>query len=92
MRFKITTIFCACFLGCVGIIPKNNPTVVFDDGNHFGLLSKSLITDHDSYFFFQLAEHLHKSVDEIMELTSLEVEGWAAYFEIKNDRMKNAKH
>ena len=52
MRFKIITIFCACMLGCLGIIPKNNPTVVFDDGNHFGLLSKSLITNHDSYTWF----------------------------------------
>lgn len=52
MRLKIITIFCACLLGCVGIFPKNNPTVIFDDGNHFGLLSKSLIIDHDSYTWF----------------------------------------
>ena len=52
MILKIITIFCACLLGCAGIIPKNNPTVVFDDGNHFGLLSKSLIIDHDSYTWF----------------------------------------
>jgi len=25
-----------------------------------------------------------------MELTTLEAEGWTAYFEIKNERMKNA--
>ena len=52
MRLKIITIFCACLLGCAGILPKNNPTVVFDDGNHFGLLSKSLIINHDSYTWF----------------------------------------
>jgi len=52
MRLKIITIFCAYLLGCAGIFPKNNPTVIFDDGNHFGLLSKSLITDHDSYTWF----------------------------------------
>ena len=52
MRLKIITIFCACLLGCAGIFPKNNPTVIFDDGNHFGLLSKSLIIDHDSYTWF----------------------------------------
>ena len=52
MRLKIITIFCVCLLGCAGIFPKNNPTVIFDDGNHFGLLSKSLITDHDSYTWF----------------------------------------
>ena len=52
MRLKIITIFCACLLGCAGIFPKNNTTVIFDDGNHFGLLSKSLITDHDSYTWF----------------------------------------
>ena len=52
MRLKIITIFCECLLGCAGIFPKNNPTVIFDDGNHFGLLSKSLIIDHDSYTWF----------------------------------------
>ena len=52
MRLKIITIFCVCLLGCAGIFPKNNPTVIFDDGNHFGLLSKSLIIDHDSYTWF----------------------------------------
>ena len=52
MRLKIITIFCACLLGCAGILPENNPTVVFDDGNHFGLLSKSLIINHDSYTWF----------------------------------------
>ena len=52
MRLKIITIFCACLLGCAGIFSKNNTTVIFDDGNHFGLLSKSLITDHDSYTWF----------------------------------------
>ena len=52
MNLKTITIFCACLLGCAGILRKNNPTVVFDDGNHFGLLSKSLIIDHDSYTWF----------------------------------------
>jgi len=35
-----------------------------------------------------LAEHLHKTLDEIMDLTTLEIEGWSAYFDIKNERMK----
>ena len=41
------------------------------------------------YFCFQLAEILHKSVDEIMEMSTLELELWLAYFEIKEERMKN---
>jgi hypothetical protein len=40
------------------------------------------------YFIFMLAEHLHKTLDEIMDLTTLEIEGWSAYFDIKNERMK----
>ena len=40
------------------------------------------------YFIFMLAEHLHKTLDEIMELTTLEIDAWSAYFDIKNDRMK----
>ena len=39
------------------------------------------------YFIFMLAEQLHKTLDEIMELTTLEIDGWATYFDIKNERM-----
>tara|TARA_Y100001951_G_C11167363_1_gene198236 strand:- start:155 stop:283 length:129 start_codon:yes stop_codon:yes gene_type:complete len=39
------------------------------------------------FFCFQLAEILHKTVDEIMEMSTLEMEGWCAYFEIKAQRM-----
>jgi len=35
-----------------------------------------------------LAEHLHKTVEEIMNLTTLEIDLWSIYFDIKNDRMK----
>jgi len=35
------------------------------------------------FFLFQLAEHLHKSIGEIMLLPLAEIQGWAAYFKIK---------
>jgi len=35
-----------------------------------------------------LAEHLHKTLDEIMNLTTLEIDLWSSYFDIKNERMK----
>ena len=44
--------------------------------------------DHDIYFCFQLGEILHKSLDEIMELSTLEIKLWSAYFDLKNERMK----
>ena len=40
------------------------------------------------YFIFMLPQHLHKPLDQIMELTTLEIDGWSVYFDIKNDRMK----
>lgn len=33
---------------------------------------------------FQLAEHLHKSVNEIEQLSSRELSEWMAYFNVKN--------
>lgn len=38
----------------------------------------------DLKFLFSLAEHLHKTVDEIMQITEAELDGWIAYFEVKN--------
>jgi hypothetical protein len=35
---------------------------------------------------YALAEVLHKSVVEILELSVAEVDGWIAYFEIKKQR------
>jgi hypothetical protein len=35
-------------------------------------------------FCFQLAEHLHKTVAEILELPEGEVLGWQAFFKIRN--------
>ena len=52
MRFKIISISCACLLGCASIYPGNNPTVVFEDGYHFGILNKSLIKNHDTNTWF----------------------------------------
>jgi len=34
----------------------------------------------------QLGEHLHKSLIEIMQLTTIELTAWAAYFELKGER------
>ena len=39
-----------------------------------------------------LAEHLNKTVEEISNLSMVEIELWSAYFDIKNERIKNAKH
>lgn len=36
-------------------------------------------------FVFQLAEHLHKTVGEILEISDLELQEWQAYFRIKDD-------
>jgi len=47
-----------------------------------------LSDDYDIYFLFQLCEILHKSLDEIMELSTLEIKLWSAYFDLKNERMK----
>jgi len=47
------------------------------------------LSEHaDIYFCFQLGEILHKSLDEIMELSTLEIKLWSAYFDLKNERMK----
>jgi len=34
----------------------------------------------------QLGEVLHKTLDEIMELSTVEIVTWAAYFEMKKDK------
>ena len=49
---------------------------------------KNLSEDHELYFVFMLAEHLHKTVEEIMNLTTLEIDLWSTYFDIKNERTK----
>tara|TARA_Y100000361_G_scaffold149760_1_gene164471 strand:- start:851 stop:967 length:117 start_codon:yes stop_codon:yes gene_type:complete len=35
-----------------------------------------------------LAEHLNKTVEEIFELNEAEIQGWVAYFKIKERREK----
>jgi len=37
----------------------------------------------------QLAEHLHKSLLEIMQLTTVELMAWATYFELKVEKNGN---
>jgi len=37
---------------------------------------------------FQLAEALHKSIQEILTLPLAEIQGWAAYFNIKAEQQK----
>jgi hypothetical protein len=34
----------------------------------------------------QLAEVLHKSLDEVMALSTAEIATWAAYFELKGNK------
>lgn len=36
-------------------------------------------------FVFQLAEHLHKTVGEIEEISEVELFEWQAYFRMKDD-------
>ncbi len=36
------------------------------------------------WFAFQLAEHLHKTVGEVLAMPAAEFSGWAAYFKIKD--------
>jgi hypothetical protein len=38
------------------------------------------------HFACQLAEHLHKSIDEILDLTTAELTTWVAYFEMKDKK------
>lgn len=35
-------------------------------------------------FLYSLAEHLNKSVEQIRQISDEELEGWRAYFSIKN--------
>tara|TARA_R100000963_G_scaffold33993_1_gene26806 strand:- start:397 stop:507 length:111 start_codon:yes stop_codon:yes gene_type:complete len=35
-----------------------------------------------------LAEHLHKTVDEVMDISEAELHGWNAYFQIKSEKQK----
>jgi hypothetical protein len=35
-----------------------------------------------------LAEHLHLTVGEVMEINEAELQGWNAYFQIKAERQK----
>lgn len=41
-------------------------------------------------FCFTLAEHLHKSIEEIYKLSTFEIQLWAAYLEIRNQQAKDA--
>jgi len=51
-----------------------------------------LKSDPDLYLIFQLAEILHKTVSEIFQISEDEFKGWIAYFNLKNEREKSAKH
>jgi len=42
-------------------------------------------------FKYFLAELLHKTVAEIMEMDIREYMGWSAYFRLKEERQKRAK-
>lgn len=38
---------------------------------------------------YALAEKLHKTLEELQEITIQEYQGWMAYLEIKQEKMKN---
>ena len=38
---------------------------------------------------YALAEKLHKTLEELQEITSQEYQGWIAYLEIKQEKIKN---
>ena len=42
-------------------------------------------------FLFQLAEHLHRTVEEIFEMNEAELKGWVAYFKIKEKKERLKK-
>ena len=50
-----------------------------------------LESDSELYFFFQLAEHLHRTVEEIFEMNEAELKGWVAYFKIKEKKERLKK-
>ena len=52
MRLTFIAVFCTCLLDCAGIIPKDDPSVVLEDGNYFGTLNKSLIEGREAYTWF----------------------------------------
>jgi hypothetical protein len=40
---------------------------------------------------YALAEKLHKTLEELQEITIQEYQGWMAYLEIKQEKVKNGK-
>jgi len=38
---------------------------------------------------YALAEKLHKTLEELQEITIQEYQGWIAYLEIKQEKIKN---
>lgn len=40
------------------------------------------------FLYYSLADALNKTVGEIMELPIAEVEGWVAYYKIKEERQE----
>jgi hypothetical protein len=36
-----------------------------------------------------LADHLQKSISEVMDFTTIELKTWAAYFELKGEKNGN---
>jgi hypothetical protein len=43
------------------------------------------------YAFYVVAEKLHKTISEVMEMEEIEFKGWIAYLDLKSDKI-NAKH
>ena len=51
-----------------------------------------MISDYDLMFVFTLAEHLHKSITEVMEFSTFEIELWAIYLNYRNEQLENASN
>jgi hypothetical protein len=47
------------------------------------------MSDPDLRFTYQLAEMLHRTVDEILEMSTDEFRGWIAYLNHKHDELSN---
>ena len=47
---------------------------------------KKLRADSGLYVVFQLAEHLHKTAEEIFRISESELVHWLAYFKVKAEK------
>ena len=43
-------------------------------------------------FLFHLASHLHRSVEEVMQMSVVEINAWNQYFKIQQDQQKQEQN